>query len=157
MVAFARLGGDTSYSLLLPAMFVMGVGMGAAMMPIMSAALQTLKKHQVARGSTLLNIVEQVGSAIGVAILSTILTNRIQSHPLVGPAILMQTDPKQAAAAHVTLPADQLHLGLSQGAGAYALTFTVALALVALCLIPAWLLPRRKPAAADQPQPVPVG
>jgi EmrB/QacA subfamily drug resistance transporter len=157
MAAFTQVGADTSYTVLLAAMFVMGVGMGAAMMPIMSAALQTLKQHQVARGSTLLNIVEQVGSAIGVAILSTILTNGIQGHRLAGPAILMQTDPEQAAAMQVNLPADQLHVGLSQGASSYALTFTVALVLVALCLIPAWLLPRGKPAMAEQPHPVAVG
>ena len=33
-------------------LFVMGLGMGGTMMPIMSSALATLREHTIARGST---------------------------------------------------------------------------------------------------------
>jgi EmrB/QacA subfamily drug resistance transporter len=48
MVVFTQLGADTSYWLLGGALFVMGLGMGMTMMPIMSAALRTLTKADAA-------------------------------------------------------------------------------------------------------------
>ena len=65
---------DPSY-LLLGALFVMGLGMGVTMMPIMTSALQTLKDAEIARGSTLMNITQQVAASIGTALFSVILTN----------------------------------------------------------------------------------
>jgi len=51
-------------------------------------------------------------------------------------------DAKQAAALHAELPQDLFHLGVSQAAEAF--TFTVALALVAFCIVPVPWLPRTK-------------
>ncbi|WP_245788710.1 DHA2 family efflux MFS transporter permease subunit [Amycolatopsis marina] len=73
LAVFTTVGPDTSYWLLLPALFVMGLGMGSTMMPIMSAALQTLTHKQVARASTATNIVQQASGAIGSAVMSIIL------------------------------------------------------------------------------------
>ena len=53
------------------------------MMPLMTSALKTLKSHDVARGSTLLNISQQIASSIGVAIMSVVLTNGLKNDPLV--------------------------------------------------------------------------
>src|SRR5436309_5586580 len=39
---------------------VMGMGMGCTMMPVSGAAVQALGPHQVARGSTLINVNQQV-------------------------------------------------------------------------------------------------
>ena len=58
------------------ALFVMGLGMGGTMMPIMTAALATLtRRTTIARGSTLLNIIQQVAASIGTAVFSVLLTN----------------------------------------------------------------------------------
>jgi hypothetical protein len=64
----------------------MGLGMGATMMPIMTTALKTLKHHDVARGSTLLNITQQIASSVGVAIFSVVLTNEFKDRPFTGQA-----------------------------------------------------------------------
>ena len=56
----------------------MGLGMGGTMMPIMTSALKTLRSAEVARGSTLLNITQQIASSVGVAVMSVILTNHLQ-------------------------------------------------------------------------------
>src|SRR3954464_428182 len=64
-----------SYAWLPGSLFVMGLGMGATMMPIMSSALATLKEHEIARGSTLMNITQQVAASIGTALFSVLLTN----------------------------------------------------------------------------------
>ena len=53
----------------------MGMGMGSTMMPIMSGAMQTLRRAAVARASTTLNILQQVGASIGTAVMTVILTH----------------------------------------------------------------------------------
>ena len=77
-LALTQLSGDTSYWALSAVLFVMGIGMGFSMMPLMSGAMQTLRRAAVARASTTLNIIQQVGASIGVAILSVILTAQLQ-------------------------------------------------------------------------------
>src|SRR5829696_10590743 len=86
MYALTTLTATTPYTFILPVLFVMGLGMGATMMPLMTSALKTLKSHDVARGSTLLNITQQIASSIGVAIMSVVLTNGLSSDPLISGA-----------------------------------------------------------------------
>jgi MFS family permease len=144
MAVFTQVTATTPYPLLLGALFVMGLGMGAAMMPIFTAALQTLTHASVARGSTLMNIVQQIASSIGTATMSVVLTNQIQSHALAGPAIASWASP----AIEAKLGTAAISRGLEQAADSFGFTFTVALALIILCFIPASLLPRRKASAA---------
>ncbi|HEX6150486.1 DHA2 family efflux MFS transporter permease subunit [Nocardioides sp.] len=126
MSVFTQLTDTTPYPLMLGALFVMGLGMGSTMMPIMSAALATLTDHNIARGSTLMNITQQVASSIGFALFSVLLTNGLKD-------ALAQQDPNPMPAM----------------AEAYADAFLVAVVLVALCLVPAFFLPRRKVAPVD--------
>jgi EmrB/QacA subfamily drug resistance transporter len=127
MSVFTQLTDTTPYPLMLGALFVMGLGMGATMMPIMSAALATLTDHNIARGSTLMNITQQVASSIGFALFSVLLTNGIKGVPLTPAGF-----PEPSAAAEV-----------------YADAFLVAVVLVALCLVPSFFLPRHKVAPVD--------
>ena len=48
----------------------MGLGMGGSMMPVFSGATQTLRRAAVARASTSLNILQQVGASIGTAVMA---------------------------------------------------------------------------------------
>ena len=68
---------DTSYWAFGVVLFVMGLGMGATMMPTFSGAMQTLRQAQIARASTTLNINQQVGASIGTAVLSVLLANAL--------------------------------------------------------------------------------
>ena len=61
---------------MLVGLLVMGMGMGCTMMPVSGAAVQTLRPHQVARGSTLINVNQQIAGSIGTALMSMILTNQ---------------------------------------------------------------------------------
>lgn len=122
MAVFTQVGPDTSYVLLLGGLFVMGMGLGSTMMPIMTAALQTLTDHSVARGSTLMNIVQQTCGSIGTAVMSVVLTNQLKG-------VEAATSPVEA---------------LSISADGFATTFTVALVLVVLTFVPAFFLPRKK-------------
>lgn len=144
MAVFTQLGADTPYALLLGALFVMGLGMGCTMMPIMTAAMQTLTDQTVARGSTLMNIVQQVAGSIGTATMSVVLTNQMKDSPEVAAVSAAQHDPSIAA----QLPPSAIEQGLNGMAEAFGNTFMVALVLLLLTLIPAFFLPRRK---ADTP------
>jgi hypothetical protein len=53
---------ERAFWLLGAALFVRGVGMGATMMPAMSAAYQTLSRAAIARATTSLNIIQRVGA-----------------------------------------------------------------------------------------------
>jgi EmrB/QacA subfamily drug resistance transporter len=158
MAMFTQIAADTSYTYILGALFIMGLGMGATMMPIMTAALATLTAHNVARGSTLLNITQQVAASIGTALFSVILTNEIKDSKFVAAgAALAEAGDDQSAVAAITekfgLSPEQLGnleaLVTSGLADAFATVFVVATVLVACCLIPAAFLPRTKVAPVD--------
>ncbi|WP_026303317.1 DHA2 family efflux MFS transporter permease subunit [Jongsikchunia kroppenstedtii] len=129
---FIWVGADTSYWLLCGLLFVQGLGMGMTMMPIMSAALSTLKPIEVPHGSTLMNVVQQVSGSIGTAIITVILTSAMKSRGV-----------HEVSMAHS-----------SSAASAFGIAFTVSAVLVLVTWIPAWFLPRTKPAAADSDQDV---
>ncbi len=165
MFALTQVDGSTSYwGYIIPVLFVMGLGMGSTMMPIMTSAIKTLTAHQVARGSTLLNITQQVASSVGVAIMSVVLTNGLKNDKLVSqaqgfqeatkgvkdPAQIQATAGKFPAVAEIlasTSPANaaaKLTAEVSQAMGkVFGSTFLVAAILVALTLIPAFFLPRQ--------------
>ena len=115
MFGLTQVTDTTAYLYLEVALIIMGLGMGGTMMPLFTSALRNLKEQQVARGSTLLNITQQIASSVGVAVMSVLLTNHLQS---------------------ATTPAE--------AGEAFADTFWVAWVLVALTLIPAFMLPMRK-------------
>ncbi len=140
MFGLTQITSTTSYTVLIGLLFVMGLGMGATMMPIMTSALKTLTSHEVARGSTLLNIVQQIASSVGVAIMSVLLTNSLKDAELALPAIASWRDPDIAAT--IGGP-DGVAAGLAQAAEAFASTYWVAAFLVLLTLVPAFFLPRR--------------
>ncbi|PRY52919.1 EmrB/QacA subfamily drug resistance transporter [Knoellia remsis] len=166
MFALTQVDADTSYwGYLIPVLFVMGLGMGGTMMPLMTSAIKTLTAHQVARGSTLLNITQQVASSIGVAIISVVLTNGLNNDPLVSQAREFgekapKTDPSQIPSLLQQYPAVGEILGKfqDQAAGQAALldavrqkmgevfgsTFLVAAIMVAFTLVSAWFLPRQR-------------
>jgi EmrB/QacA subfamily drug resistance transporter len=130
MALLTQLTATTPYWAIGAALFVMGLGMGMVGMPNMSIALKTLRRQDVARASTSLTIIQQAAASIGTATLSVILVNEINDS--VPPA---QTPPG-------VMPTADAY------ASAYASTFTWALALLALALIPALLRLRRENTAA---------
>jgi EmrB/QacA subfamily drug resistance transporter len=143
LAVFTQLGADTSYWLLGGALFVMGLGMGMTMMPMMSAALATLTKADVPGASTSLNIQQQIGGSIGTAtmsvILSSQLSNRLPSGGARGGLGAAQDVPPEAKAKVLPLVAD-----------AFGSTFVWSLVLLAVAFLPALFLPRGKPAPVEE-------
>jgi EmrB/QacA subfamily drug resistance transporter len=141
MAGLTQIQADTSYGVLIALLFVMGLGMGSTMMPIMTSALKTLTNAEVARGSTLLNITQQVASSVGVAVMSVLLTNGLKDSQLAGPAIAAAHDPSLIQ--KIGGP-DVLAKGLQEAADAFAHTYWVALGLTLVTVVSSLFLPRKK-------------
>jgi EmrB/QacA subfamily drug resistance transporter len=141
-VGLTQIGADTSYWLIGADLFVFGLGMGAAMMPIMSGAMQTLRKAAVARASTALNINQQVGASIGTAVMSVILTN----------ALIDRLPQGGGLGAAATVPPDVRERIAPLMADAFAHTFWWALGLLVLAFAASFLLPWRKPEPVHDPE-----
>ncbi|MGA6166071.1 DHA2 family efflux MFS transporter permease subunit [Amycolatopsis magusensis] len=139
MVMFTIVGADTPYWQLLSALFVMGMGMGCTMMPIMTAALQTLTPKKVARASSAANIVQQTAGAIGSAVMSIILAGL-----LAGKFGVPTSEGQLAATAALMNPATHDQAAVL-AADSFASTFIWAGILIALCFVPALFLPRKPP------------
>jgi EmrB/QacA subfamily drug resistance transporter len=158
MFGLTQLTATTPYGLIIVMLVVMGFGMGGTMMPLFTTALRTLSGPQVARGSTLLNITQQIASSCGVATMSVILTNHLNDSPIIPgtqqipgldgglretqAAILANTRPESVAP--LNLDPSALARGLVDAANSFADTYWVAWVLVVLTLIPALLLPRKR-------------
>jgi EmrB/QacA subfamily drug resistance transporter len=153
VVGFTQVGPDTSYTFLMASLFVMGMGMGSTMMPIMSAALATLTQQKAARGSTLLNINQQIFASTGTALFSVLLANAFNrgDQAAIGAALASggADDPStlERLAQQFGIPVQQVQdlvsRGLAEMADAFSSAFTVGAVLVALCLVPAFFLPRK--------------
>ncbi|MBJ7455408.1 MAG: MFS transporter [Thermoleophilia bacterium] len=64
---------------LVPGFLLAGVGLGFAFVPVSIAALQGVRPHEAGVASGLINTSQQIGGALGIAILSTIATSRTAS------------------------------------------------------------------------------
>lgn len=60
--------------------FIMGFGMGFAMVPLISLTVQTLKNEQLTNASGLNNLMKSIGSAVGTSVVATMLTRFAQMH-----------------------------------------------------------------------------
>nr|WP_244313878.1 MFS transporter [Streptomyces olivochromogenes] len=76
MLWFATLEPDSSYTAhLMPAMFVTALGLGMSFVPMTLGAVSGVSHQDTGVASALLNTAQQIGGALGLAILSTISTS----------------------------------------------------------------------------------
>jgi DHA2 family multidrug resistance protein len=59
---------------------VQGVGIGFIFVPLNTVALATISRERMGNATVLLNVVRNLGGAIGVALLTTLLARRSQTH-----------------------------------------------------------------------------
>jgi EmrB/QacA subfamily drug resistance transporter len=156
LIPFVFVGAHTSYVLLSCGNFVQGLGMGMAMMPNMTAAMQAVPAAAIARTSTAMNIIRQGGASIGTAVLSVILASAITANlsGILGSRASASGSGGIATLQH--LPASA-HARIAEPlANAFASTFVWALVLILVALIPAvgmalsgWRRPVRAPVAGQ--------
>jgi EmrB/QacA subfamily drug resistance transporter len=81
MLLLAQLEIGSSYaSVVLPAMVLLGLGMGTAFMPAMSLATHGIEPRDAGVASAMVNTSQQVGGAIGTALLNTIAASATTSY-----------------------------------------------------------------------------
>lgn len=81
MLLLTQLEIGSSYAaVLLPAMVLLGLGMGTAFMPAMSLATQGVEPRDAGVASAMVNTSQQVGGAIGTALLNTIAASATTSY-----------------------------------------------------------------------------
>jgi Na+/melibiose symporter-like transporter len=139
---------------------IAGLGFGFAVVPAMDTALGALPRDRAGSGSGLLMTVRQVGSAIGIALLGSLLastyTDRLDTSGL--PHAAAQTAGDSVVGAHVV--AAQLGdraLAASANAsyihGMNLVLLVSGIAALVTALLAATLLPNPKPAAVPESRP----
>ncbi len=142
---FTQVGVDTSYVWLSLSLFVRGIGLGAVMMPTISAAYSRLSPAVVSRAAPTITAIQQIGGSLGAALLVTALTQHLTGQLAArgihaGSAGVGQVTSMPAAARRVIGPIL---------ADSFGVAFWVALALTAVIIIPAFALPHHPPQKFD--------
>jgi EmrB/QacA subfamily drug resistance transporter len=137
-VPFAFVTDHTSYLLLGVVQFVRGLGLGASIQPTTAAAYAVLSSAQVPRATAALNTLRQIGASIGTALLAVVLAHESNAAMPSGGS---------AGGLLAPLPADERAQVSGPLATAFAHTFTWAVGLALLTLIPAVALLRAERAA----------
>lgn len=117
-----------------------GVGTGLSIIPAMSSAYITLAPRLISRATSLSNVIQRVGSGLGVAIVATILSDRIVAHLPPLPRGVSASAGGGLAAAH--LPPGVKNVLLGQVAKGFDDTFWVTTGLALICFPMALLLRR---------------
>ncbi|CAM2887421.1 MFS transporter [Mycobacterium intermedium] len=141
------------FPLLVTGLALMGLGMGCTMMPLSGAAVQTLTPHEIARGSTLISVNQQVGGSVGTALMSVLLTNqfdRSENITIANKVALLEKDAARRGVpvdpSALPAPARAADFGtalLNDLSHAYAAVLLVAVVLMVATLVPAWFLPKK--------------
>ncbi|MFD4763490.1 MFS transporter [Streptomyces sp. NPDC058439] len=126
MLLLTQLEIGSSYTLLiLPAQLLLGLGMGTAFMPAMSLATHGVEPRDSGVASAMVNTSQQVGGAIGTALLNTVAASAATAYAT-SHAALGATDPellKLQAMVHGFTGAIWWAVGILVVASAIALTF----------------------------------
>jgi DHA2 family lincomycin resistance protein-like MFS transporter len=76
---FSTIGADTSVPLLLAMHLLLSSGMAMLFTPLMTTGMNPLPRRLYSHGSAVMSTLQQVGGAIGVALLVTVMTSRAAS------------------------------------------------------------------------------
>ena len=129
-VVYTQIGAETSAATLGGALFLIGLGLGATVMPSMAVAYQSVAREAAADATAAINVIQRIAASIGTALLAVVLQRSIAERiPGAGGSLR-------------ALPAGARADDAADLAAAFGATFWVAAALVAAALIPALLLPR---------------
>ena len=163
---------NTGYSHLAVAVVAMGAGMGLVMAPASESIMATLPQHQAGAGSAVNDTVREVGGALGVAVIGSLVSAAYRTHlHLTGlpPAAAHAARSSIAAADRVAAAAGPHRVAVASSAhDAYSAAMThglwaAVLVAVAGAAVAAWALPAHTrtnveeiPASVPHPEPQPL-
>jgi EmrB/QacA subfamily drug resistance transporter len=140
VIWLTQIGAHTSWVAICIDLFVFGLGMGFAMMPIFTGAMQSVSGAAAARASTALNIIQQTGASVGTAVLSVLLATELAdqlghgSHGTIGAGAVSASVRARLAGPMAT---------------AFGHTFVWACVLLGIAFIGSLTLPRSRPVFGD--------
>ena len=70
----------TEHAYIMTSLYIRGLGMGLIFTPLSSFALTSIKNDKMAQASGIMNTIRQIGGSMGVALLTTVLTARVNFH-----------------------------------------------------------------------------
>jgi len=70
----------TEHTYIMTSLYIRGFGMGLIFTPLSSFALTSIKNDKMAQASGIMNTIRQIGGSMGVALLTTVLTARVNFH-----------------------------------------------------------------------------
>jgi EmrB/QacA subfamily drug resistance transporter len=80
LLLFATVGPDTAFfPTIFLACFALGLGIGTAFMPLLTLAMADVPAEDAGLGSGITNLSQQIGGALGLAVLSTIAANHTKA------------------------------------------------------------------------------
>jgi EmrB/QacA subfamily drug resistance transporter len=135
---YTQAGGGIPVTMYVVALFAVGFGIGAVVVPATAAAYATLPRETIPRGTSALLTVQRLGDSIGTAGLAVVLQ-------------LMINSGVPQAGGPVRSPAPEESIQFAPAlAHAFGQAFWVVFALAAITLLPALLLPRGPRARAGE-------
>jgi len=93
MYFFSFLSLETMHGQIMFPLYLRGVGMGLVFTPLSTVALYDIPKPQLAQASGLINTIRQIGGSFGIAILGSILTQRVAFHSHIYGEQIQQNSP----------------------------------------------------------------
>jgi EmrB/QacA subfamily drug resistance transporter len=93
MLLLTHISANTGYPLLLASLVLVGIGNGTAFVPLTSTALAGLAPADAGAASGLVNVMQQLGGTLGVAILVTVFGSASRAaarHPIAGDTAVQQ-------------------------------------------------------------------
>ena len=117
MVWLSQITSHTQYfpGIVVP-MFLLGLGMGVAFIPLTTASLAGVEPRDAGAASGLVNVVQQVGGALGVGILVTVFgtaRHNAERHPIAGLSPVAQQHHDTAHAISSAFTGSAIFLGLT--------------------------------------------
>lgn len=137
---------SSSWDIIYP-QFFRGAGIALMLTPVSTAALNAVNPRDAGIASGLLNVGQRAGGSLGIALLSTVLTNRQAMHQeIIGAGLNLSSLP---AVGHASAAATKaMVVGLAQRAAiirSFDDVFVLAAAFTLVALIPAFLLSAKPP------------
>lgn len=125
MYLFSLLSTTSTVSEVIITMTVRGIGMGCLLAPLNSATLSAVRPSEVTMASSISTLMQQVGGAIGIAVLAIVTQAAFNNHVLEG---------------YTSMESHQQ--ALKEG-------FHISMIILLVTLIPAWFMPRRNVVLKD--------
>lgn len=172
MIMYRHININTSnWDIIFPTI-IRGFGISFLMAPLMATTLNAVPRHKAGMASSMMNLIQQVGGSLGIAILATVLSNRIHHHlDSIGGAINIHSTLFTESVRNVMQRAHELgysHVSSAFIAKASILkvaaqrateqafqdAFLVGAFIVLLTLIPAFFLPGQPPQKGKMDEPL---